>query len=65
MGRKDNLAKGMENFETRRSQGYCGTCGRMTDCLWERIGKMLTISCENCGTIIHVDKEKFKGRDES
>jgi len=54
----------MENYETRRSYGFCGICNKTTAVLWERIGAKLRISCEKCGTIILEDENKFKPKGE-
>lgn len=55
-----SLADGMINLETRVSNGFCVTCHKMTDALWERFGKRLSVSCEECGTIIINDENYFK-----
>ena len=57
---KKSLSNGMKNYETRRSSGYCGHCGKITDALWGRNGEKLIISCEECGTIILIDNNRFK-----
>lgn len=54
-----SLADGMENFETRRSNGFCGGCNKQTDALWERCGRKLTVSCEDCGKIYICDENRF------
>ena len=59
-----SFSDGMENYETRRSYGFCGICNKTTAALWERIGANLRISCEKCGTIILEDKNKFKPKGE-
>jgi len=57
-----SLADGMKNFETRYSSGFCGECNKTTNAIWERIGERLHVSCEECGTIIINDENRFKDR---
>lgn len=54
-----SLANGMKNLETRYSSGYCGKCNKTTNAIWERFGKRLLVSCEECGTIIIDDENRF------
>ena len=55
-----SLADGMKNLETRTSTGFCGTCNKTSNALWERFGKRLLISCEDCGIILTDDENYFK-----
>ncbi len=47
-----SIASKLKNMETKRSNGFCGSCNRNTDALWERTGDRLTVSCEGCGKIL-------------
>lgn len=54
-----SFADGMENLETRHSNGFCGSCGKYTNALWDRVGNKLQVSCEECGQILLVDDKRF------
>jgi len=54
-----SLANGMKNSETRYSSGFCGRCNKETDARWERFGKRLLVSCEECGMTIIEDENRF------
>ena len=56
------LADGMKDFETRYSEGFCGECNKETNARWERFGKRLLVACEECGTIIIEDENRFGER---
>jgi len=55
-----SLADGMKNLETRHSYGFCGKCNKETSAIWDRIGQKLLVFCEECGTIIINDKDRFR-----
>ena len=46
-----NIADRLKDGESISSSGYCGTCKRETEALWERFGDRLSVSCAECGTI--------------
>jgi len=55
-----SLSDGMKDLETRYSSGFCGRCNKETNTRWERFGKRLLVSCEECGTIYTDDDNYFK-----
>jgi predicted amidophosphoribosyltransferase len=48
-----------KRFYIEITNGFCGGCNKETDARWERFGKRLLVSCEECGMTIIEDENRF------